>query len=60
MKKTLIGWLRLVRVPNLFSVPGDPAAGFLLAAGTWVPGCGWRLFPLMAASLFAYFGLDLQ
>lgn len=54
MKKTLIGWLRLMRVPNLFSVPGDPAAGFLLTLGAWVPGCGWRLFPLMAASLCAY------
>lgn len=54
MKKALIGWLRLIRVPNLFSVPGDPAAGFLLTLGAWIPGCGWRLFPLMLASLFAY------
>lgn len=54
MKKTLIGWLRLIRVPNLFSVPGDPAAGFLLTLGAWETGCGWRLFSLMLASLFAY------
>lgn len=25
-------WLELIRVPNLLSVPGDPLAGFLLAA----------------------------
>ena len=24
-------WLQLLRVPNLFTVPGDPVAGFLLA-----------------------------
>ncbi len=26
-------WLRLLRVPNLLTVPGDPVAGYLLAAG---------------------------
>lgn len=26
-------WLQLVRAPNLFTVPGDPLAGFLLASG---------------------------
>lgn len=26
-------WLRLLRVPNLLTVPGDPLAGYLLAAG---------------------------
>lgn len=26
-------WLQLVRVPNLLTVPGDPIAGYLLAAG---------------------------
>ncbi len=26
-------WLQLLRAPNLFTVPGDPLAGFLLAAG---------------------------
>lgn len=26
-------WLQLLRAPNLFSVPGDPLAGFLLASG---------------------------
>lgn len=29
----LRSWLQLIRVPNLFTVPGDPLAGFLLAYG---------------------------
>jgi hypothetical protein len=28
----LTAWLQLLRVPNLFTVPGDPLAGFSLAA----------------------------
>src|SRR3954447_23838104 len=27
-------WLQLFRAPNLFTVPGDPLAGFLLANGS--------------------------
>jgi 4-hydroxybenzoate polyprenyltransferase len=27
-------WLQLLRVPNLFTVPGDPLAGFLIAYGS--------------------------
>lgn len=41
MKPTqLTVWLRLFRAPNLFTVPGDPIAGFLLAqfaSGTYTP-----------------------
>jgi 4-hydroxybenzoate polyprenyltransferase len=37
----LMAWLKVFRVPNLFTVPGDPAAGFLLAAGGGVPAGGW-------------------
>lgn len=29
----LRAWLQLFRVPNLFTVPGDPLVGFLLASG---------------------------
>jgi 4-hydroxybenzoate polyprenyltransferase len=29
----LRAWLQLFRVPNLFTVPGDPLAGFLIATG---------------------------
>lgn len=31
-------WLQLLRVPNLFTVPGDSVAGFLLASGGQVNG----------------------
>lgn len=30
---TVKTWLQLLRAPNLFTVPGDPLAGFLLASG---------------------------
>lgn len=33
LRRTLKGWLELVRPPNLFTVPGDPLAGFILAGG---------------------------
>ncbi len=33
LHRTLKGWLELVRPPNLFTVPGDPLAGFILAGG---------------------------
>lgn len=38
-----MAWLRLIRLPNLLTVPGDPLAGYLLAAGAgaaWVPALG--------------------
>jgi len=31
-------WLQLPRVPNLFTVPGDPVAGFLLVMIGWITG----------------------
>lgn len=33
LNRTLKGWLELLRPPNLFTVPGDPIAGFILAGG---------------------------
>ena len=33
MKSATHTWLQLLRAPNLFTVPGDPLAGFLLASG---------------------------
>jgi len=51
LNKTLNDWLRLLRAPNLFTVPGDPVAGFLLAGG--ISG---RVFPAAGASLFLYAG----
>jgi len=52
-------WLRLIRLPNLLTVPGDPAAGFLLAsAGVPHPSA---LAAAAGASLCLYaFGLILN
>jgi 4-hydroxybenzoate polyprenyltransferase len=53
-------WLQLFRAPNLFTVPGDPLAGFLLASAGAVK---FRpaLFPVILASLALYnFGLLLN
>ena len=51
-------WLRLLRVPNLFTVPGDPLAGFFLA------GASNRLIPIcftLAGAFFLYiFGVILN
>ena len=48
------GWLRLLRPPNLLTVPGDPVAGFLLAT---LAGSGRSFFyilPAAGASLMLY------
>ena len=51
-------WLQLLRAPNLFTVPGDPLAGFLLATGGRLDH---RLPVAIAASLCLYsFGLLLN
>lgn len=51
-------WGQLLRLPNLLTVPGDPLAGYLLAAsvtaGTWIPF--WHVLAAGAASLFLYAG----
>ncbi|HOW96309.1 MAG TPA: UbiA family prenyltransferase [Kiritimatiellia bacterium] len=50
-------WLQLLRVPNLLTVPGDPIAGFLLAAGRQAAsGMAGRLSAAVAASLCFYAG----
>jgi len=60
--KTLRPWFRLIRLPNLVTVPGDPLAGFLLAtAGTLERPQMLPLFAAMGAALFLYlFGLILN
>lgn len=53
-------WLQLVRAPNLFTVPGDPLAGFLLV---WVGAhaVSGALFLAVGASLCFYaYGLLLN
>jgi 4-hydroxybenzoate polyprenyltransferase len=44
-------FLQLLRPPNLFTVPGDPLCGALLAShGVW----SWRLLPPIVISLASY------
>ncbi len=49
-RASIVAWLRLVRPPNLPTVPGDPLAGFLLAGGAW----GWPVLWVAAAALCLY------
>ena len=52
----LRGWLQLLRLPHLFSVPGDPLAAFLIAGGLTRQTGGY--FPL-AAVCFVSFAMSL-
>ena len=53
MPSKLRTWLQLFRAPNLFTVPGDPLAGYLLASyGAFEP----LVFLTVAASLCFYAG----
>lgn len=56
-RQRLRAWLQLMRPPNLFTVPGDPLAGFLLAgAVTGFEGPAWKLPLAMLSSLLLYIG----
>jgi 4-hydroxybenzoate polyprenyltransferase len=44
-------WLQLLRAPNLFTVPGDPLAGFLLVSGG---NLDWRAAVAVLAALCFY------
>lgn len=46
----LTPWGRLLRLPNLFTVPGDPLAGFVLVAAAWK----WQAIWVCASSVFLY------
>lgn len=48
-------WLQLLRAPNLFTVPGDPLAGYLLASAGFVEGGLWRA--ILASLCFYCAGL---
>ena len=48
-------WLQIIRLPNLLTVPGDPLAGYLLAAGIHVQ-MSRSLLLLMLSSLLLYMG----
>ncbi len=54
----LTAWLRLVRLPNLLTVPGDPLAGYFLAATCCCQDLPAAAVFAVAASLLLYaFGL---
>lgn len=55
MPSPLKTWLQLLRAPNLFTVPGDPLAGFLLATTT--SGSAVVLLPIGASLCFYSAGL---
>jgi len=51
----LADWMRLLRLPNLFTVPGDPVAGlFLAGGGALAPGVAARLAAVVGASVCLY------
>jgi len=50
----LLAWLRLLRVPNLFTVPGDPIVGFLLASSASSFSEMFAVWPCLLASMFLY------
>lgn len=51
----LLPWSRLVRLPNLFTVPGDILGGMVLAAViTRTPINGWSLLGMSVVSLLLY------
>ncbi len=54
--ETLHGWFQLVRLPHLFTVPGDPLVGFLIAGGMMQHAHGF--FPI-AAVCFISFAMSL-
>jgi 4-hydroxybenzoate polyprenyltransferase len=54
--ETLRGWFQLVRLPHLFTVPGDPLIGFLIAGGMMHSERGF--FPI-AAVCFISFAMSL-
>jgi 4-hydroxybenzoate polyprenyltransferase len=51
-------WLQLFRVPNLFTVPGDPLAGFLIATGGRLDAR--VVFAILASLLLYAAGLALN
>lgn len=54
-KDKITGWMQLVRIPNLFTVPGDTILGFVIAGGVI---SGNRFALSIASIIFMYaFGL---
>ena len=55
--ETLRGWFQLVRLPHVFTVPGDPLVGFLIAGG--LAQCAGNGFFPIATVCFISFALSL-
>lgn len=53
-RRQLAAWAGLLRVPNLFSVPGDPVVGGVLAYGSTGIESGKGVVGAMVASLMLY------
>lgn len=53
-RSSLAAWAQLLRLPNLFTVPGDPLAGFALAGGLVVAADILTVLPCAAASVLLY------
>jgi len=53
-RSSLAAWAQLLRLPNLFTVPGDPLAGFVLAGGLSVAADLLTVLPCAAASVLLY------
>ena len=53
-RAALAAWAQLLRLPNLFTVPGDPLAGFALAGGLGSSADLPAVLPCAAASLLLY------
>ena len=50
----LRSWLELMRIPAVFTAPGDPVVGFLLAATTVESVDYWSMIPCVFASVLLY------
>jgi len=49
----VLAWLQLIRPPNLYTVPGDPLAGYLLVC-TGSVFMSWHALPAMITSILLY------
>lgn len=50
----LCGWLSLIRLPNLVTVPGDPLAGFFTASAVGCAAGFINVLPCMVSALLLY------
>ena len=54
LSSKLTAWGRLLRLPNLLTVPGDPLVGFVIVAGASVSWANPALWAAMGASVLLY------